>query len=344
MEFNSYTAGTDDDGKRLDRILKSLFMSLPSQETERKEQTNIYQALRKKLIKVNGEKAEPSKRIRTGDTIEIANFLKCSPSKHKPFPQEHTVSPFPFEILYQNDDLLFINKPSGINVQPSTKSDISISQYVQAAHKYQDNNASLSFIPSPLHRLDRYTSGILAISKSAHGAEYFSKAIQKHEIKKTYIGICQGIIKKEEFWEDYIEKEPSSKENSFHKVKISSKEKGKLAQTLIKPLCIGNSPYHEISLVEYSISTGRKHQIRIQSSIHGHPLYADTAYGGHPSTNCHFFLHALSLTFPVDNPLSLPTRLEAPIPALFTDFICRTFDREKLANFFDAKYNRLRRI
>ncbi|MBQ9538038.1 MAG: hypothetical protein IJU95_02105, partial [Treponema sp.] len=214
MEFTAFTSGKDDAGKRLDRVLRALLDG---------SGINIFQALRKKLIKVNDSKAEASQRVNEGDCIQIASFL---------IPRaEGDISPLPdipckgqtlLEVIFRNDDLVFINKPAGISVQPSSAGGENISGIIKREWEAQGSHGSLSFTPAPLHRLDRYTSGLLAISASAKGADWFSKAMQAHEIKKTYIGICRGKLEKEELWQDRISACGKAGGKEFHKVKATS--------------------------------------------------------------------------------------------------------------------------
>ena len=339
MEFTVCTAGKDDEGKRLDRVVRAVM------DDQAAPDTNIFQALRKRLIRLNGSKAEPSARVHEGDTIEIAGFLIAGTAGTEDSRQSRTTPPpFPpapdtprsapsggtrLEVLFQNDDLLFINKPVGISVQPSRGGAESISRIVRAEWEAAGPHGSLSFIPAPLHRLDRYTSGVLAISQSARGAAWFSRAIQERSIRKLYLGICQGRLIEDALWEDRLtaaDETGSGRNKGFYTVRRAATPgdgdtaNGSLARTRVHPVSYGRRGQDELTLVQYELLTGRKHQIRAQSALRGHPLYGDTAYGGH-SGGGRFFLHALRLEFPPDNPLALPARIEAPLPEAFTAFI-----------------------
>jgi 23S rRNA pseudouridine955/2504/2580 synthase len=147
--------------------------------------------------------------------------------------------------------------------------------------------------------LDRETTGVLVCSRSIEGARWFSAALQGHLIGKTYWGIADGTLDAVVRWEDALD--------SGGSVGV------KKAVTLAAPLSHGAFEGKPVTLVQFIISTGRRHQIRAQSQIHGIPLLNDTAYGSRAHDA--FFLHALRITFPADNPLSIPETLEAPLPA-----------------------------
>lgn len=366
MEFTVCTAGKDDEGKRLDRVVRAVMDDRAAPDT------NIFQALRKRLIRLNGSKAEPSARVHEGDTIEIAGFLIAGTAGTEdsrqfrttppPFPPAPTETPLPapdtprsapsggtrLEVLFQNDDLLFINKPVGISVQPSRGGAESISRIVRAEWEAAGPHGSLSFIPAPLHRLDRYTSGVLAISRSARGAAWFNRAIQERSIRKLYLGICQGRLIEDELWEDRLtaaDENSSGRGIGFYTVQQveatgdgtgERKASGSLARTRVHPVSYGRRGQEELTLVQYELLTGRKHQIRAQSALHGHPLYGDTAYGGH-SGGGRFFLHALRLEFPPDNPCSLPACIEAPLPEEFAKFIGSGWSQDNFSGFSPAE-------
>jgi 23S rRNA pseudouridine955/2504/2580 synthase len=134
---------------------------------------------------------------------------------------------------------------------------------------------------------------VLVCSRSIEGARWFSAALKSHRIGKTYLGITEGRLDAPVRWEDALD--------------------GKTAVTTAAPLAHGTFAGTPVTLVRFAISTGRRHQIRAQCQIHGVPLLGDIVYGG-GGIGAPFFLHALCVTFPADNPLSLPETVEAPLP------------------------------
>lgn len=312
MDFRRLIAGKDDDKRRLDRILRIYLQD--------KSLGEIYKLIRKGLIKVNDKKIKPEIHINEGDIICIADFLF----------EQKTVTPLTDEesslnshdslnIVFENEHLLIIDKPYGRSVHGSENEtnsglDREVIHYLQKAKK--PLKESLSFRPGPLHRLDKNTSGLLVFSKSLEGAHWFTEHIKDHSIQKKYYGLAEGKIEKEEKWEDKISDSKTSVKG-FHTV--IQNEMGLTAQTIAKPVGYGKLRDMPVTLVEYAIKTGRKHQIRIQSSLHGHPLAGDSAYGGskNKALKREYYLQAYSLSFP-ENMLGLPSEIKIR-PS--TDFI-----------------------
>ncbi len=320
MEFDEFTAGENDSGRRLDRVLKIMLRDF--------EGVNIFSALRKKLILVNGRKAEASYKVNCGDKIKIASFLleKSPESKALDDKQQEFGTNFSLDeaTVFKNGSVMVINKPYGINVQPSFSSETSLSEIVARECK---KGPSLSFTPSPLHRLDRFTTGALVFSLSIDGARIFSQMMQEGLVRKTYLGIVQGLMDREFEWTDGIVEEKSSDTASFHKVRVvgldekDSSGARAIAVTKAFPLAVGSWNGKEVTLVKFEIPTGRKHQIRAQSAFHGFPLLGDRAYGGARISGHEFYLHAVQIEFPSGNDLLLPPKIYVPLPPDFLNFL-----------------------
>lgn len=295
MERKEWTLGADDSGRRLDRILRKLLAE--------NSQGAILSALRKGLVKLNGKKAQASDLTQEGDILSVAAFLLApkegaSPNGGKDMEtlQAQKTPPCPYPIVFENEHLMFIDKPAGISVHDGQDS-------VAQAFCARTNN-SLSFVSAPLHRLDKGTSGLLAVSKSAEGARWFCKNIQSHQIKKFYWGIVLGRLSAQEEWTDELE--------------INGDKKA--ARTIALPLKQGAFDGKEITLVQFQIFTGRKRQIRAQSAMRGHPLLGDKAFGGDiVGPGGRFYLRSMRMEFP-ENDLGLPPFLEAKEPQDFLAF------------------------
>lgn len=323
MDFKEFTAGKDDNDRRLDRVIR-IFLS-------DKSLSEIYKLLRKGLIKVNKKKAKADSHIFEGDVISIAEFLlgdsvqssgDASENKEKLKAKSEKA----LEIVFENDHLLIINKPYGRSVHESSsvKKNNTLSLDKEVLNYYEAHKSgkseSLSFRPGPLHRLDRNTTGLLVFSKSLLGAKYFSESIKNHTVQKKYLGIAEGKLNKAEEWEDLLADSDTTEEGFYT---VAQSDSGKKALTIARPLSHGTFHNKEITLVEYTIKTGRKHQIRAQSQLHGHPLLGDTAYGaaGEKKLKREYFLHAYSLSFPKDNPLGLPEEIKTGLPADFEELL-----------------------
>lgn len=324
MDFREFFAGKNDEGRRLDRIVKKIF-------SEKKINANIQELVRKKLIRVNGVKSQSSSIIKQSDSIEIAAFLFNdfkNDSEDKKIRQIKKED-FPYKILFKNQHLMMIEKPAKVNVQPAFKGEKAISVSIKNSFKEND---SLSFTPAPLHRLDKYTSGILTVSMSLEGARWFSKALENHQIVKTYLAVLDGKIEKEEKWTDSISKDRESKD--FYKSKVFKDKKNedlsaKECISIVKPLKTAIYKGKAVTFASIRILTGRKHQIRAQCAARGYPLTEDNIYG---KGSGKFFLHAWKLNFPSDNPLKVKEEITCPLPDEYLAFLKLTLKIDNLTD------------
>jgi 23S rRNA pseudouridine955/2504/2580 synthase len=285
MDFTRLTAGPDDADRRLDVVLRKI---LPPETGL----SRIYKALRSGLVKVDGKRAAPATRLRSGSELLVLSALvqgtRYKVQGERDVPCTLHPAPCTFPILYENEHLCILDKPAGVSSQAQELRDF------LASRENGGRAPSLAFVGAPLHRLDRETTGALVCSRSIEGARWFSAALKGRFIGKTYRGIADGALETEARWEDTFD--------------------GKNAVTLATPLSRGEFKGKAVTLVNFAISTGRRHQIRAQCQIHGIPLLGDTAYGG-GNIGAPHFLHAALVTFPRGNPLSLPETVEAPLPA-----------------------------
>lgn len=303
MEFIRFKTGKDDEGRRLDRIAKKLL----SEENL----SQLYKALRNGLIKVNEKKQKGEYRIQKGDEIKIASFLaeNAVPADKK---NQEKITPLPEEwIVLRTQELLFLNKPYDLPVQKSKAGERALNVLVQEDYDFQNIRKSLSFRTGPLHRLDKRTTGLIAFSQNLEGAQAFSKAIQEHRIKKTYLAIVEGALEQTETWTEKISRNEKDLDSSkFHTVSVNSDSKNsKESNTTAIPIAYGKYKGIQVSLVKFIISTGRTHQIRATSAYHSHPLLGDTVYGARQiSEKQLLFLHSYSLEFQ-ENLFSLPKKI-----------------------------------
>lgn len=315
MDFKDFTAGKDDSDRRLDRVLR-IFL-------QEKGLPEIYKLLRKGLIKLNHKKAKPETHVFEGDVISIAAFLFDENSTAENEAPSENQNNEKLKIVFENEHLLIIDKPYDRTVHGKTDGLYQdVLSYLKNNPSY--TNSSLSFTPGPLHRLDRRTTGLLVFSKSLEGARWFTEGIKNHTIQKKYYGLVQGKLSEKEDWKDFIT-DSGENDDGFYKVEakseVSENEKSAACKTTATPISFGKQNGQEYTLAEFSIKTGRKHQIRSQSALHKHPLAGDTAYGakkltGSPSRD--FYLQAYCLKFPKENPLGLPDCIKI---SLSPDFI-----------------------
>ncbi|GMO17022.1 MAG: RluA family pseudouridine synthase [Termitinemataceae bacterium] len=275
------TVGRDDSGRRLDRVLRKALPDLPL--------SAIYRLLRKRFITVCKKTASASTILNEGETI----FIKKIDLKNNVEPDVPVKIKKQLDIIFENDDIFFINKASGI----VTHGNHSLTSFALAFLESK-LPASLSFTPGPLHRLDRETSGIIAFSKSIKGAQWFSAALRSGLVKKTYLALLKGNLSGEALWHDYLIRDS--------KKKLTVTGNGKPAVSFVTPL----KQLNDATLVKIEIETGRTHQIRAQAAARLHPLLGDEKYSGGKGG---FFLHAWKIEFPPENPLALPPVLTAPL-------------------------------
>ncbi len=181
------------------------------------------------------------------------------------------------DILFEDDDIIAINKPSGVLVIPDRfdASQQSLNKLLEAKLKQQI---------WVIHRIDRDTSGVICFAKNEQAHKYFSKLFMEREMKKFYIGLVTGRVMPEEGTID----KPIIEHPAIAGKMITAK-KGKASVTDYKVL----EQWPLFSLVEYQIHTGRTHQIRVHSQSIGHPIVGDELYGdGKP-----FYLSAIKKKF-----------------------------------------------
>ena len=293
--------GLDDEGRRLDRILRKALPDMPL--------SALHRLLRKGKITLDDKKALPESRVKAGQIIEIQSRLLSQAdygSNITPqFQNGLSASSLTrMNIIYEGSGILILNKPAGIAVH-GPKS-LAQEVYAYLAPKLPP---SLSFKPGPLHRLDKPTSGLIMFSTSLEGARFFSAMHKNRRIIKKYLAIVDGIIKRDEVWEDCLVED----KKSITRIKVQR-----------------TSGSHTLILAE--IEAGKKHQIRSQASLHGHPLSGDKKYKGSCLGFNGFFLHAWKLEL-CDPALcdqaktlkDLPKEFKAPLPVCFEKKINELF-------------------
>ena len=305
--------GVDDAERRLDRILKVLLGDLSL--------SAIYAALRRGQIRVNGKKTTADYRVILGDEIEIAIALCPSAMADRTIALENDAITGSLDdlILLRTPDLLFLNKPRGI----ATHGRGSLDDLVKGSRLY-DASTSLSFVPGPLHRLDRNTSGILTFSLSMRGAQQFSASLREGKIRKSYLALLQGRLEESARWEDRLIRDEAS-------LTTRPSEEGDLAICQAEPLVSSKSACLALVILE----TGKTHQIRAQSAIHGHPLLGDTKYGGKRKEGG-YFLHAIRLELLGLDLTGLPSSLIAPIPGLGRGILEKEFGLKAIRGIIES--------
>ncbi|MDL2229986.1 RluA family pseudouridine synthase [Treponema sp. OttesenSCG-928-L16] len=305
-------SGPDDDGRRIDRVLRKALDTVPL--------SLIHRLLRTGKVLIDGKKAKASDRVSSGARISISAALDTLRTGDAPGPDRkpgETSLPGPElpPVLWEGDELIILNKPPGMLVHGQNSLETAVRRHLE--NKTRD---SLSFRPGPLHRLDRPTSGVIVFSVSLEGARYFSAALRERSLRKRYIALLDGRLESGGTWDDRLLRD---RERGITLDASGELAGSKEASTSFCPLCTSRS----YSLVLIEIHSGRTHQIRSHGAINGHPLAGDRKYGGSPLDGGPF-LHSYELMFPPDRPFLLPELIRAPLPDLFLS---------KLALFFGDK-------
>ena len=281
----------NDEGRRLDRFLKIYFEKAPL--------SFIYKNLRKKNIKVNGKKAKPEDILSDGDEIKL--FLaEETIEKFKKDIRKSKNSKLP-DILYEDDDIILVKKPINMLTHNDSKGyqDNVLDRMVDYLIAKGDYNPRLekSFRPAFVNRLDRNTSGILIGAKNLKSLQDLNKAIKNREIKKLYVTLVAGEVKKD------FDVDINLKKTGNNVMKKASRDEGKRALTKFRVL-ESNKDY---SLLSVNLITGRTHQIRASLKEEGLAIVGDRKYGD-PRTNKVFrergldsqFLHNYAIVFESD--------------------------------------------
>ena len=288
----------NESGRRLDAYISS--------QDEEITRTSAQRLIEQGNILVNGKKQKVSYKVSISDIITIEEV--------KPQEIELKAQEIPIEIIYEDTDIIVVNKPKGMVVHPANGNpDGTLVNAIMAICKDSLSGIGGEIRPGIVHRLDKDTSGLLIVAKNDKAHVNMSEQIKNHEVKKTYIALVRGCIKENEATIDM----PIGRSNSDRK-KMAVNKNGKNAVTHIKVL----KRYDKYTLLEINIETGRTHQIRVHLSHIGFPVIGDYIYSNGKNEfgvmgQC---LHAKELEF--KHPISgNDMKLQAPLPKYFEDIL-----------------------
>ena len=268
--------------------------------------TAIQRLIDEDKIKVNGKKEKSSYKVQYGDKIEIEE----EPAKEI----ELKAQDIPIEILFEDNDIIVVNKPKGMVVHPANGNpDGTLVNAIMSICKDSLSGIGGEIRPGIVHRLDKNTSGAIIIAKNDKAHINLSEQLKNHEIKKTYIALVRGIVKENNATINM----PIARSKKDRK-KMDVDKNGKEAITHFKVL----NRFQDCTLLEINIETGRTHQIRVHLSQIGYPIVGDYVYsnGKNPFGVEGQMLHSYRLEFV--HPITKENMsLEAKLPEYFEDVL-----------------------
>lgn len=302
-------------GKRLDTVLAQIFP-----DYSRSYFANL---IKKDQVQIDGKNQKPSYLVKAGEKIEVVFEERICP--------DHLGEDIPLNIIYEDNDVIVLNKQPGITVHPGagnpngTIVNALINHFPQIKEAVVEKGNEVSEArPGIVHRLDKNTSGVMIVAKNDRAMHSLARQIQNRTITKIYYGLCFGWPKNE-FGKltNFLGRHPKNRQM----VTEIGESKGKIAISDYKILKYFTYNNQKISLIEFNIHTGRTHQIRVQSKILGTPILGDAVYGNKDSIKLSDNLkierqllhaHQLNITLPGENKAR---EFIAPLPTDFTTTI-----------------------
>ena len=299
-------------GKRLD-------MYIPTIKEELSRNT-VQRLIEEGNITVNNQEKKGSYKIKINDKIKI-NIPEAKEINLK-------AQNIPLEVIYEDDDIIVINKPKGMVVHPANGNpDGTLVNAVMAICKNSLSGIGGQIRPGIVHRLDKDTSGVIIVAKNDKAHINLSEQLKNHEMKKTYLALVRGVIKENEATIDM----PIGRSTKDRK-KMAVTRNGKNAITHFKVL----KRYQNYTLLKIKIDTGRTHQIRVHMAEIGHPVIGDYIYsnGKNEFGVEGQMLHAKELEF--KHPITGKVlHLEAKLPDYFEEVLQKLDNNSKEENLWN---------
>ena len=264
--------------------------------------SKVQKLIKQGLVVVNGKKVSNNYMVKYHDVIFIDDDLNYDISVE---PED-----IPIDVVYEDDDLLVINKESGMVVHPAPGH---YSHTLVNALLYRFQLSSLEKLrPGIVHRLDKDTSGLMLVAKNDKTHEKLSQMIANKEVERHYLAIVDGVIPHDTGTIDApIGRDP----NNRQKMAVTDVH-GKNAVTHFKVL----ETFSDHTLVECILETGRTHQIRVHMAYIGHPVSNDPMYGKGKATDFGQMLHSKSIKF-IHPTTGKELYFEVDPPKLFLDYL-----------------------
>ena len=242
-----------DENKRIDKYLV--------EQTEY-TRSKIQKMIDNQNILVNGQSIKANYFLKKQDVISLEELT-----------EDVDIEPenIPLDIYYEDDDLIVVNKPSGMVVHPAPGNYTSTLVNALLYHTRNLSTVNTNVRPGIVHRLDADTSGLLLVAKNDKVHNLLANAIQKKEVVREYIALVYGVIREDTATIDA----PIGRDRNNRKKMCVTKDNSKMAVTHIRVL----ERYKDTTLIRCRLETGRTHQIRVHLSYIGHPIVNDPVYG-----------------------------------------------------------------
>ena len=260
-------------GARLDVFLLEKFPDF--------SRSHIKNLIEKGLVLVNGKIVKAGQALKEGQSVEMTVVEARKVSTEA----DNSIE---FEIVYEDEDLIVVNKPQGLVVHPcsSTKNGTLVNGLLARIKDLSGINGELR--PGIVHRLDKDTSGLMVVAKNDFAHVSLAEQIKNKTCKRNYLALLDGNLKDDEGRvETFLKRDPKDRK------RISVQASGRVAITDYKVL----QRFEKTCLVEFSLQTGRTHQIRVHSKFLGHPVVGDKTYGKEVKNLAGQLLHAYKITF-----------------------------------------------
>lgn len=264
----------------------------------------IAKMIENEYILVNGKKTKNNYVLKDGDKIEIKDgFIE---------PLDVIPEDIDLNIVYEDDDIIVIDKESGMVVHPGNGNNHGtlVNALLYHTNKLSDINGEVR--PGIVHRIDKDTSGLMVVAKNNKAHEILADALSKHEIKRDYIALLKG-----EFLSDTATIDAPIGRDKLNRKKMTvTADNSKEAITDMRVI----KRYKGYTLVRLSLHTGRTHQIRVHMEYIGYPVYNDPVYTKDKTTEFGQFLHSASIDF--IHPITKEhMHFECELPTYFKEFL-----------------------
>jgi 23S rRNA pseudouridine1911/1915/1917 synthase len=242
-------------GVRIDRYLTSVLAG--------QSRSQIQRLINEGRVTVDGNPVRPNRAVRAGETVLIE-----IPAPVSPTPEPEAVA---LDIVYQDGDIVVVNKPAGMVVHPAAGHAQGTLVNALLHHVTDLSGIGGELRPGIVHRLDRGTSGLMVIAKSDHAHAELARQFHDREVEKEYVALVWGVVHAGRRIDLPIGRDPVDRKKMSARARRARSATTRVTKALHMP---------GVSLIHVAISTGRTHQIRVHLSAIGHPIVGDAVYGG----------------------------------------------------------------